>query len=129
MNQKVKDFLENEYYHPIRNYVKDRPIRCVRAGLDCICICTLMVSWIYYVMKPFLDDANNYGGSTLHYDPIAVLGICGFVFLSFFFLMTWGWFYISKSLKRGFRSLESKYDKPLVTSQTESQDSNREKEK
>ena len=105
MNQKVKAYLENEYKALVK-YVKENPVRCIRAGIESIIMSSLMVSWIFYVMKPFLEDGNKYGISGTHFDPIAVLGIDGFVMLSFVFLLTFGWFYISKGLRMASKKYE-----------------------
>jgi|SRR6185312_3825426 len=120
MNQKIKSALNQEYGQFIK-YVKENPIRCIRASLESLAMCTLMVSWIFYIMKPYLDDMNNYGVGHMNYDPIVVFSIAGFVFLSFFFLMSTGWYYINKGLKR----ILGRYERPL----TESQDGKLEDEK
>ena len=101
MNQKVKSYL-NEEYNSIKYYIENNFVRCIRAGIESIIMCILMLSWIEYIMKPYLADMNNYAINTPHYDPIVEFSIAGFVMLSFVFLMTFGWSYIHKYLRKAF---------------------------
>lgn len=109
---KSKPFSENvryslnEDYKGLIFYVKHNSVRCVRSGIESIIMCILMVSWIVYILEPFFADLNNYGASSNHSDPIVVISIAGFVFLSLYFLLTHGWYWISKSLRIGFKKYE-----------------------
>lgn len=114
MNEKVKSYLKEEC-KGFLFYVNNNFVRCVRAGIEATIMCTLMISWIDYVMKPCLNDSSNYGVSSGHFDPIVVLCISGFVILSFVFLLTFGWSYLHKYLRLGF----NKYEKPEQHYKTE----------
>lgn len=83
---KLWDKIKSDFISSVKKTPKIQIITWIFQG---IILTTVVLGWINYIMIPVTEEMTKYSDSTEDPNAVIILSMAGFLFLSFWFSMTW----------------------------------------